>query len=172
MKKIIHTFLLSVLIVTPALAQDKNKFKFAFGASMSLPIAQFSKSHLIGFSGDLQGQYGITDRLCAFLNPSYNLFLGNTITSSSGFYTHPDLSSIKTTVGLRYHKHNSFYVNGGLGYTYFLNNNTFDGGFTINPEVGLSVAAERIDLGLNSNVIITNSTALISLGLRMLYYIN
>lgn len=156
MKKIILLTALAITSFTAATnAQEKGGFNLGVGPVVALPLGTFGDVSGIGFGGEAQAAYGITDNIAGFVQAGYNNFLGKSY-DFGGISIKGDATGvIPMLAGARFHT-NGFMIGAGIGYSKFTATGG-GGGFTYSPQIGYSF--NRFDFIAHYTGISNNGTA-------------
>lgn len=136
MKKQIISFFLLIAAFTVN-AQDK-KFQLAAGPVVSFPTGELKKINTVGFGAELVATYNLSDSFQGFAQTGVQFFGGKSLSLGTESIKMPSFTHIPVLVGARY-LINQFNVGLGAGYGSFSLDGSKSNGFSVSPQVGVSL---------------------------------
>ena len=166
MKKLVLAFIFCISIATIMAQESDKKWKFAVGPSVSAPIGKFNDYYNIGYGGDFEISYNLTEKFSWYLATGYSIFSGkkNSYTYY-GFpfeYQSPKINYIPILGGPRYNIGNfsvgcaagvGIYTFKNEGNIYNIISDTTGTSFTYSPEVAFNSDKFKITLSYTSSLV-------------------
>lgn len=167
MKKALLVLAIIVSTSISVNAQAPSGFQFGAGLHLGLTVGDFSNSHTMGIGGELQGEYGFSEKVSAVITTGYTHFVGKSVTESGISFVYDNAGLIPIVAGARYYATPKFFVGAQAGAGIF----TFMGesvtGFNWQPQIGYN--AEKFQIILNYNGLSKDGTTTSHLGLSGIY---
>ena len=168
MKKVILVVAIVFVSLINANAQPTEGFSFGAGIRLGLPIGDFGDVSSFGIGGELQGEYGFSDKVSGVFTTGYNSFLGKT-------YDVPGFGSVKgdavgyipILAGIRVYPSANFFIGAQAGYGLLTGNGSSEGAFNYQPQIGYN--ASKYQLAVNYNGLSKDGSTLSHIGLTGIF---
>lgn len=166
MKKWILACLLCSSLVTVMAQESDKKWEFSVGPAVSAPIGNFKDYYNMGYGGNVQVSYKISDKFSWYIETGYSIFSGKKNTYQVyGFpfeYTSPKINYIPILGGPKYTIGNfSVGLAAGVGIYNFKNegnaysviSDTTGVSFTYSPEIDFNAGKFKIAASYTSSTV-------------------
>ncbi|MDP4264553.1 MAG: hypothetical protein Q8941_18630 [Bacteroidota bacterium] len=167
MKKVflIATFMIAGIMGLKA----QEGFKFGGGIRLALPVGTFADSYSFGIGGELQGEYGFSEKFSGIITSGYTSFFGKTVDFGApiGKIKIPAEGLIPIIVGARVYPSTQFFVGAQVGYGILTGNGSSSGAFEYRPQVGYN--GSNVQVALSYDGLSKNGSTLGHIGLTGIY---
>lgn len=168
MKKVILAVAIIFATFINASAQPTEGFSFGAGVRLALPIGDFGDYYSFGVGGELQGEYGFSDKVSGVFTTGYTNFFGKSY-DIPGFGTvdGESVGYIPILAGIRVYPSANFFIGAQAGYGLFTGNGGSDGAFNYQPQIGYN--AEKFQVALNYNGVSQDGSTTSHIGLTAIF---
>lgn len=166
MKKI---FLIATIMIAGVISvKAQEGFKFGAGVRLALPIGTFGDNYSFGVGGELQGEYGFSEKFSGVFTTGYTSFFGKTVNLGAfGSVKIPSLGLIPILAGVRVYPSPQFFIGAQAGYALFTGSGNSSGAFDYQPQVGYN--GTNIQVALNYNGATKSGSTNGHIGLTAIY---
>jgi len=164
MKKVLLVFGILAASVSVTNAQAPQGFQFGGGVRLGVPIGDFSEVSTFGIGGELQGEYGFSEKVSAVVNTGYTSFLGKEITILGTSVKLDATGYIPILAGVRVYPSGNFFIGAQAGYGILTGGGgDSEGAFNYQPQIGYN--GEKFQVALNYNGLSKDGSTLSHIGL-------
>lgn len=167
MKKAFLFFAIVVCSTISVNAQAPSGFQFGAGLRLGLTVGDFSNTHTMGIGGELQGEYGFSEKASGIISVGYNHFLGKSVSESGISIVYDNASLIPVLAGARFYATPKFFIGAQAGIGIFSAYGESVTGFNWQPQIGFNT--NKIQIALNYNGLSKDGTTTSHLGLTGIY---
>ena len=167
MKKAFLLFAIVVGTTISVNAQAPSGFQFGAGLRLGLAVGDFSNTSTMSIGGELQGEYGFSEKASGIISAGYNHFLGKSVTESGISIVYPNTSLIPVLVGARYYATPKIFIGAQVGIGIFTAYSESVTGFNWQPQIGFNT--NKIQIALNYNGLSKDGITTSHLGLTGIY---
>lgn len=140
-------------------AQPPEGFQFGAGIRLGLPVGDLADFHSFGVGGELQGEFGFSEKFSAVINTGYSSFFGKDGADAVGI--------IPIIAGVRVYPSANFFIGAKAGYGVLTGNGNSEGAFCYQPQVGYNCS--NFQVALNYNALTKNSSTVGHIGLTGIF---
>jgi hypothetical protein len=168
MKKIILSLAFTMALFFMVKAQVRSsEFHFGAGIRAGLPIGDLGDGYSFGIGGELQAEFGLSDKLTGIITSGYTGFMGKTTTVLGISVKNDALGYIPILAGVRVYPTENIFAGLQLGYGILTGGGSSDGAFNYQPQVGYH--AGNFQVALNYNGLSKSGTSNSHIGLTGIY---
>lgn len=150
MKKLLFaaTFVVAGFIGANAQSEGSG-FRFGAGASLALPIGDWSDFWSFGVGVEAQGEYSFSEKVALVFNSGYTSFIGKKVDLGFGEERIDAVGVIPILAGVRAYPATQFFIGARAGLGIFTGGGESTTVFQYRPEIGYNGGPVQIALGFN-----------------------
>ena len=159
------TFAMAIFL--NAHAQAPKGFQFGGGIRVALPIGTFSDSHSFGIGGELQGEYGFSEKFSGIITSGYTSFFGKSISILGTSVKFDAVGLIPVIAGVRVYPSNNIFIGAQAGVGFLTGSGSSETAFDYQPQIGYN--GESFQIALNYNGLSKSGSTLGHVGLTAIF---
>lgn len=148
-------------------AQAPDGFQFGAGLRLGLPIGDFGDTHSFGIGGELQGEYGFSEKFSGIISSGYTSFFGKEFTILGITAKADAVGLIPVIAGVRAYPSNNIFIGAQAGVGILTGSGDSEAAFNWQPQVGVNT--EHFQVALNYNGLSKDGSTLGHIGLTAIF---
>jgi hypothetical protein len=144
------SFLIAAFMLAGIIAVNAQKgFRFGAGVRLGLPIGDFGDYYSFGVGGEIQGEYGCSEKFSVLATTGYSSFFGKDFGTGTNSYKVDAVGFIPIIAGVRVYPTEQFFIGAQAGVAIFTGNGSSETAFDYQPQIGYN--GSNIQVALNYN---------------------